>query len=76
MRPSGAFWVQSRRAEILWVITNVTRRFRFAARHFIACARRFSAASFHEFVKGLEIRARFAVGKRSPNSERYGLSRT
>jgi hypothetical protein len=39
-------------------------RFRFAARHFIAYTRRFSAAPFHELVKGLEIRARFAVRKK------------
>jgi hypothetical protein len=39
-------------------------RFRFAARHFIAYTRRSSAAPFHELVKGLEVRARFAVSKK------------
>jgi hypothetical protein len=56
--------VDRRMPEPLWIITNVTRRFRFAARHFIACARRSSAAPFHELVKGFEIRARFAVSKK------------
>jgi hypothetical protein len=43
---------------------SLASRFRFAARHFIAYTRRFSAAPFHELVKGLEIRARFAVRKK------------
>jgi hypothetical protein len=42
----------------------MTRRFCFAARHFIARARRFSSAPFHELVKGLEICARFAISKK------------
>jgi len=44
-------------------ITNVTRCFRFAARHFITYTRRLSPAPFHELVKGLEICARFTVSK-------------
>jgi hypothetical protein len=50
-------------AEPLWIITAVTRRFGLTARDFIACTRRLSATPFHELVKGLEIRARFAVSK-------------
>jgi hypothetical protein len=45
------------------VFPGLDRRFRFAARHFITCTRRFSAAPFHELVKGLEICARFTVSK-------------
>jgi hypothetical protein len=50
-------------AEPLWIIADATRRFRLTARHFITCTRRLSATPFHELVKGLEIRARFAVSK-------------
>ena len=42
----------------------MTGRLRFAARHFIACTWRSSAAPFHEFVEGLEIRARLAISKK------------
>jgi hypothetical protein len=40
------------------------RRFRLAALHFIACTRRLPATPFHDLVKCLEIRARFAISKK------------
>jgi hypothetical protein len=44
--------------------TTVAGCLGFAARHFIAGTGRSSAAPFHEFVKGLEIRARLAISKK------------
>jgi hypothetical protein len=60
-------------AEPLWIITNATRRFRPAGRHFITCARRLSAAPFHELVKSLEICARFTVSKELRRLQRWKL---
>jgi hypothetical protein len=48
---------------MLLTIMIAVSRFRLLARHFITCTRRTSAAPFHELVKGLEIRALFAVNK-------------
>src|SRR5215469_10423220 len=61
---------------------RVTRRatkdlsnFLTSPRHFVARTRRLSSPAFHDFVERLEIRTRFAIGKKLSNLQSRQLFR-